>query len=716
MFHSQPRQSNYRRRIRALNNFTSARRLKFEALELRSMLSASGDFNGDGADDLAISVAGYDVGSQQNAGAVNVIYGGGQGLKSDGNQWWTLDSAGVIGEAQANDGFGTVLAVGDFNRDGFDDLAIGAPGKLINSYAQAGAVTVLYGSSQGLLAAGNQFWSQDSQSINGHARAGDRFGLALAAGDFDGDGFSDLAVGTPGDDVGSNTDAGGVNVIFGSRIGLARAGDQLLRHSIEHVFRTPNENTTGKFFGSTVAAGDFDGDGHDDLVASMRKVTVPPYTSPLPRRPVFVGPLMPGEGGATIVAPQPSTPVVQSTPIPGGVDVLYGSITGISTSRVQNMLPAGDMAKTSQLSSASDDFFFGMALAAGDFNGDNRDDLAIGAPGAFDTAFGDPPSQNSPFGSYADIGRVYAVYSNPYGLNRLNTGTWLSPSDLGLRHETDQGFGLSLAAGDFNRDGKDDLAIGSPLADVNGQSDAGVVAVIYSNVYTSEIGETFVGLQSNQQQWNQDIGTISDSAEAGDLYGSQLIAGDYNGDGRADLGISVPNENQTGAVSALYGRGSGLVDNNNQLWTPTSPSIAGNSTTGSSSGLVGGGYGTITQNGGTIPVSGGTLNVTNSGYGVTLQGGTLSGYGTTNIHGGTLYGSGGSFTVGTANVNIGYPTDSRIWNANGGILNINSATLSTPIGTLIRSGALPQNAQINYDGVLYENVAQLVARNPSILS
>jgi hypothetical protein len=129
MFHSRLRQSKYRNLIRARKSGAPAKRLKFEGLETRSMLSASGDFNGDGADDLAISVPGYDVGSQQNAGAVNVIYGSGNGLKSDGNQWWTLDSVDVIGDAQANDGFGTVLAVGDFNKDGFDDLAVGTPGK-----------------------------------------------------------------------------------------------------------------------------------------------------------------------------------------------------------------------------------------------------------------------------------------------------------------------------------------------------------------------------------------------------------------------------------------------------------------------------------------------------------------------------------------------------------------------------------------------------------
>src|SRR3982751_2479118 len=83
------------------------------------------DFNGDGYSDLAIGVPFESDGSKIEAGAVNVIYGGVGGLSAMGNQFWSQDSAGVTGSAHANDQFGSVLATGDFDGDGYSDLAIG---------------------------------------------------------------------------------------------------------------------------------------------------------------------------------------------------------------------------------------------------------------------------------------------------------------------------------------------------------------------------------------------------------------------------------------------------------------------------------------------------------------------------------------------------------------------------------------------------------------
>ena len=93
----------------------------------------------------------------------------------------------------------------DFNGDGFADLAIGVPGESVGSVTGAGAVNVIYGSSIGLTATGNQFWTQDKLGIGNSAEPFDRFGDSLAWGDFNGDGFSDLAIGVPYEDVGSVT-------------------------------------------------------------------------------------------------------------------------------------------------------------------------------------------------------------------------------------------------------------------------------------------------------------------------------------------------------------------------------------------------------------------------------------------------------------------------------------------------------------------------------
>src|SRR5262245_57220571 len=85
------------------------------------------DFNNDGYADLAIGVPFEDVGTVVDAGAVNVLYGGAAGLTGAGSQFFTQNSGGLSSTPEPDDRFGTWLATGDFNDDGFGDLAIGVP-------------------------------------------------------------------------------------------------------------------------------------------------------------------------------------------------------------------------------------------------------------------------------------------------------------------------------------------------------------------------------------------------------------------------------------------------------------------------------------------------------------------------------------------------------------------------------------------------------------
>jgi hypothetical protein len=114
---------------------------------------ASGDFNGDGADDLAVGVPFEDLGGTADAGFVNVLYGRRFfGLDAPGNQSFDQDSAGLTSTAaETDDRFGQTLAVGDFNGDGRDDLAVGVPLEDIGSTSDAGIVQILYGSEGGIL-------------------------------------------------------------------------------------------------------------------------------------------------------------------------------------------------------------------------------------------------------------------------------------------------------------------------------------------------------------------------------------------------------------------------------------------------------------------------------------------------------------------------------------------------------------------------------------
>ena len=119
------------------------------------------------------------------AASVNVLYGGGGGgLSAAGNQLWHQDSPSVLDTADDDDEFGAALATGDFDNDGFDDLAIGVPGEDLaqppgGNASDAGAVNVLHGSSAALPPAATS--SGRRSSSQGAHEDGDHFGYALAA-------------------------------------------------------------------------------------------------------------------------------------------------------------------------------------------------------------------------------------------------------------------------------------------------------------------------------------------------------------------------------------------------------------------------------------------------------------------------------------------------------------------------------------------------------
>jgi hypothetical protein len=163
-----------------------------------------------------------------------VLYGSPSGLTTAGSQFWS--QAGPIqGSPAPAHEFGFSLAAGDFNGDGRTDLGVGVPGQEVSGHAQAGASIVIYGSSSGLTAVGNQMWSLDSPGIFGRAEEADRCGFSLTAADFGRGSQADLAMGVPGEDIKYAKDAGGVSVIYGSPSGLAPAGNQYWHQGIHGI-------------------------------------------------------------------------------------------------------------------------------------------------------------------------------------------------------------------------------------------------------------------------------------------------------------------------------------------------------------------------------------------------------------------------------------------------------------------------------------------------
>jgi hypothetical protein len=222
----------------------------------------AGDFNNDGFADLAIGSPEEDLGAVDAAGVVNVLPGSAAGLTAAGDQLWHQDRLTVLDTAEMGDQFGEAQATGDFDSDGFDDLAIGAYVDSVGAVAGAGVVNVLPGSAAGLTDAGNQLWHQNVAGIQETAEASDLFGAALAAGDFNGDGFADLAIGAPLDSVGAVARAGVVHVLLGSAAGLSDVGDQLWHQDVAGILDAAEVDDQ---FGSKLAAGDFNADGFADL-------------------------------------------------------------------------------------------------------------------------------------------------------------------------------------------------------------------------------------------------------------------------------------------------------------------------------------------------------------------------------------------------------------------------------------------------------------------
>ncbi len=393
------------------------------------------DVNGDGYADLAVGA----MIASSNTGRAYVYLGSASGLS-------TTPAAILTGPDGPDGFFGySVASAGDVNGDGYADLAVGAHAALTGT----GRAYVYLGSSSGL-------GTSPAASLTGPDGASGHFGISVSgAGDVNGDGYADLAVGA----TEVSTLTGRAYVYLGSASGLGPSPATSLA-GLDGEF--------GQFGFSVSSAGDVNGDGYADLAVG---------------------------------APNASSRT-------GRAYFYLGSASGLGT------IPATSLSGPDGAGG-----YFGISVGgAGDVNGDGYADLAVGEMAA---------SSNT--------GRAYVYLGSASGLSA-------APPTILTGPDGEEGFfGNSVAgAGDVDADGYADLAVGAYGA-------------------SARTGSAYVYLGSASGPGASPAASLTgpDGAD-GNFGGSVSSAGDVNGDGYADLGVGAVTPTFTGRAYVYLGSASGL--------------------------------------------------------------------------------------------------------------------------------------------------------------
>ncbi|WP_274560060.1 FG-GAP repeat protein [Streptomyces spiramyceticus] len=429
-----------RTRVLFLTTALAAGLLAAAPAAVAAPLGLGGDFNGDGHRDLAFAAPYATFSGQGMAGYTAVAYGTSAGISTAKYTVVHQNSTGVPGSAEAEDTFGAAFAIADFNGDGYADLAAGAPGEDVGSDGDGGSVTIVWGSATGL----NGGTTVKDPAPTAH----DEFGRELAAGDFDGDGRADLAVGTSSSYAyvirGGFTKAGVIGGV--QKVGLpdkAKYGIDAIgageinadkRSDLVITYRTTTPegkdwskgvaylgSSTAKGVdaasprpldgGTSIAVGDINGDGYGEIALGNTFDKSDEHSGSLGGKVVVIR----GSQGGPVNGDVPMARLTQSSPgVPGGDEQGDG---------------------------------FGGSVSIADTNGDGYGELAIGV------VFED-------IGATEDTGSVVVMRGSAAGVS--TTGALnLTQSTSGVpgTAEDMDYFGSDVHLSDVTKDGRADLTV-----------------------------------------------------------------------------------------------------------------------------------------------------------------------------------------------------------------------------------------------------------------